>query len=60
MPAYRFYSIKHDGHIAGPAKDFEAARDDEATRIAKSLVNGHDIEVWEGQRLVAYVTSDEK
>jgi hypothetical protein len=51
MAEYRAYSIGIDGHIVG----FEAlvcADDVEAINKAKRLVDGHDIELWSGVRLV--------
>ena len=60
MLEYRFYFIKHDGQIDGPAQDYEAADDRAALVKAKQLVDGHDIEVWQAKRLVAYVTPDKK
>jgi hypothetical protein len=32
-----------------------AADDDDAVRQATTLVDGHDVEVWAGDRLVAYI-----
>lgn len=58
MRAYRFYKIGNDGHIDGPASDHALPDDHAAVNEAKQLVNGHDIEIWEGPRLVAYVTPD--
>jgi hypothetical protein len=51
MEQYRAYTIGIDGHIVG----FEAlvcADDVEAINEAKRLVDGHDIELWSGVRLV--------
>jgi hypothetical protein len=58
MPEYRFYFIKHDGHIDRPPLGYEAPDDHMALVKAKQLVDGHDIEIWEGPRLVAYVVPD--
>jgi hypothetical protein len=60
MREYRFYSIRKDGHIDEPPINREAPDDLGAIRAAKELVNGRDIEIWQGARLVAYVTPDEK
>jgi hypothetical protein len=60
MSDYRFYPIKEDGHIAGPAVEQDCPNDDEALKEAKRLVNGRDIEVWQSTRLVAYLTSNDK
>jgi hypothetical protein len=51
VPEYRAYTVGVDGHFIG----FEPliCRDDgEAIAKAKRLVDGHDIEVWNGDRLV--------
>jgi hypothetical protein len=51
MAEYRTYSIGIDGHIKG----FEAlvcVDDVEAINKAKRLVDGLDIELWSGVRLV--------
>jgi hypothetical protein len=51
MAEYRAYTVGIDGHFVG----FEAlvcADDAEAINKAKRLVDGHDIELWSGVRLV--------
>jgi hypothetical protein len=51
MAECRAYTVGIDGHIVG----FEAlvcADDVEAINDAKRLVDGHDIELWSGVRLV--------
>ena len=51
MAEYRAYIIGGDGHFAG----FESlVCDDDAVAIEKAerLVDGHDIELWSGKRLV--------
>jgi hypothetical protein len=60
MPEYRFYSIRKDGRLAGPATDRDCPDDDEALKEARQLVNGRDIEVWQGPRIVAYLTPDDR
>ena len=60
MREYRFYTIGTDGHIDGPATDHVLPNDSAAIEEAKKLVNGHDVEIWQGPRLVAYVVPDEK
>lgn len=60
MPEYRFYSIKQDGHIAAPAIERDCPNDGEALKEARQLVNGHDIEVWQGSRILAYLTPGDK
>jgi hypothetical protein len=60
MPEYRFYAIRKDGYIDGPPTDHTAPDDHSAVTVAKQRINGNDIEIWQGPRLVAYVVPDEK
>jgi len=41
----------HDGHIKS-SRAFVCESDDDATVWAKQLVDGHDIELWSGERFV--------
>jgi hypothetical protein len=59
MPEYRFYAVEIDGHVNGPAVTLEFPGDGPALKEAKRLVNGHDIEVWQDTRLVAYVIPED-
>ncbi len=49
MIEYRAYIIGKDGHIAS---DRAFVSDADATVWAKPLVDGHDVELWSGDRLV--------
>ena len=60
MRKYHFYLIKEDGHIELPMVNHEAENDRDALGKAQQLVDGHDVEVWQEARLVAYLVSDEK
>jgi hypothetical protein len=60
MPEYRFFKVKKSGHIDGPAAIYECPGDADAVREAKRLLNGSDIEIWQGPRVVAYLTPDDK
>jgi hypothetical protein len=60
MSDYRFYMIGKDGHVNGPPTTHALPNDSAALEEAKKLVNGHDVEIWQGPRLVAYVVPDEK
>ena len=51
MPEYRAYILDRDGHI----KNFEplvCGDDAAAIATAKRMVDGHDVEVWQGARRV--------
>ena len=55
MAEYRAFPVGVDGHFIG----FEALlcdSDEEAIAEAKRLVDGHDVELWCGDRLVATIT----
>jgi len=52
MPEYRAYIVGSNGHIRRRI-DFLREEDDGAKAYAKQLVNGHDVEVWQGGRRVA-------
>jgi len=60
MAEYRAYLVGSDGHFVG-FEPLICADDTEATEKAKSLVDGHDVELWNGARLVVVLqhTSDE-
>lgn len=46
------------GHINGPAIDHVCDDDIHAVRHGRSMLDGHDIEVWQGTRVVAYLVPD--
>jgi hypothetical protein len=51
MPAYRLYQVK-DGHVLSDSRIIEAESDDAAVAQAKQFLDGCDVELWTGQRLV--------
>lgn len=59
MVEYRAFPVGMDGHFIG----FDALvceNDDEAIAKAKCLVDGHDIELWCGERLVIRLSPQPK
>lgn len=52
MPDYRIYTVKKDGHIVRPPEVVECINDAQAVEVAKKLLNGQLIEVWQGPRVV--------
>ena len=56
MPDYRAYQIKGD-HVAGVPIVITCDSDHEAIQQAKKLVDGHDIELWDGSRFVIGIKS---
>jgi hypothetical protein len=57
---YRFYRIRHDGHIAGPPTDHQSRNDADAVKQANRIIDGHDIEIRQAERIVPYVVPDKK
>ena len=58
MAEYRAFTVGIDGHFVG----FEPiVCDDDASAIelAKRMLDGHDIELWSGGRLIARLTAKE-
>jgi hypothetical protein len=51
MVEYRAYTVGMDGHFIG-YEPMVCADDAEAIEKATRLVDGHDVELWSGQRLV--------
>jgi hypothetical protein len=51
MLEYRAYTLDEDGHIIG-CEPVVCAGDDEAIASAERLVDGRDIELWAGVRLI--------
>ena len=53
MPAYRIYSEGDDGNFSSAPDFVECADDREAVDKAIQGMNGHALEIWEHDRLVA-------
>jgi len=45
--------------LATPAITYQAPKNADALKEAKRLLDGHDIEIWQGARVVAYLVPDE-
>jgi hypothetical protein len=59
MAEYRAYTVGDDGHFIG-FEAFVCADDSEATEKAKRLLNGRDVELWNGPRFVIKLEADPK
>ena len=57
MPDYRVYKIKNNNHVAGAPVVVTCDSDREAIQQAKKLVDGHDVELWDGPRFVIGIKS---
>jgi hypothetical protein len=51
MANYRVYVVGSDGHFIDVVA-LECGDDAEATKRAAQLVDGHDVELWQGARKV--------
>jgi hypothetical protein len=60
MLEYRYYLIARNGHVSGAAIETVQPDDWSALKAAKAYVDGHDVEVWQEARLVAYLTPDKE
>jgi len=54
MAEYRAYVVGDDGHFVS-FRAFICEGDAEATVWAKQMVDGHDVELWSGERFVVRV-----
>jgi len=52
MPEYRIYTLNDRNKISGPPQDITCENDQEAIQQAKQWLDGHDVEVWQGARVV--------
>jgi hypothetical protein len=57
MPDYRVYILGREGLGFLRVADFSSDHADDATALcaAKKLVDGQDVELWDGSRLVARI-----
>ena len=55
MPDYRAYILGGEGHRFVRVAEFSKDHADDAAALlaAKQLIDGHDVELWDGGRLVA-------
>ena len=56
MPDYRIDLVKPDGHVDGPPKVIHCDDDETAKEAARQYVDGKDIEIWDGARVVAKIS----
>jgi hypothetical protein len=59
MQAYRIYVVGPDGHFVN-FKPLVCASDDQALAEAKQLVDGYDIELWNGGRFIVRLEREPK
>jgi hypothetical protein len=56
MAEYRAYIVGEDGHFVR-AVELVCPDDETAKEYAKQLVDGHDIELWQQERLIAKIAA---
>jgi hypothetical protein len=52
MPDYRIFKLNAQGHVTGPALILTCEQDTDVIRKVESLVDGHEIEIWQGARII--------
>lgn len=57
---YRAYLLDNDGKIAKAPTVLECDNDKRAIQLAKQMLDGSDIEVWQGSRLVMTLQHEKK
>jgi hypothetical protein len=55
MPEYRLYAVTRDNHFNGAPAQITCESDEDAILKAQEMVNGHDIELWSGNRRVSRI-----
>jgi len=59
LTEYRAYFLGEEEHITG-FRAFVCDSDEDAAVWAKQLVDGHDVELWSGERMVERFRAGEK
>ena len=54
VPEYRAYLVGLDGRFVG-FEPIVSTDDSEATEKAQRLTNGHDVELWSGERMIVRI-----
>jgi hypothetical protein len=57
MPEYRIFALTNDNHVKDVPSVIVCRNDTEALEAAKKMLDGHDIEVWDGVRRVSRLNS---
>jgi hypothetical protein len=52
MGIYRLIAVDFDGPLLREPQTFTAVNDDDAVAKARTFLRNHDIELWDGDRLV--------
>jgi hypothetical protein len=56
VPDYRVYTLGEDGHIVRRTEIY-CLDDEAALERAKNLAEGHAVELWEGDRVIALIAA---
>jgi hypothetical protein len=57
MPEYRIFPLTSDNHIKNAPALVVCENDSAALEQAKKMLDGHNLEVWEGTRRVTRLNS---
>jgi hypothetical protein len=59
MPEYRIFEVDKNGRVVAPSKVVRCPSDEEVIAESKLMVNGLDLEIWDGARRVAKIAFTE-
>ena len=59
VAGYRLYGLDGVNKVAS-GEWFDADDDQAAIEVAKTLMDGHDCELWQGQRFITRIESKQK
>jgi hypothetical protein len=59
VPTYRIFKLSSENRIVGPSIQVDFASDAEVIKHAQSQIDGLDLEIWDGPRLVIRLESTE-
>ena len=60
MLDYRFYSLRNGNQIVGTPEVMQCVSDQGAIAEARKLLDGFDMELWQGARVVVRLRSSDK
>jgi hypothetical protein len=60
MPRYRVYRLENGHFVPEAPTPIDAGDDAKAIERAEQLVDGHDLELWDGARFILTLKSKDK
>jgi hypothetical protein len=60
MNVYRAFLLSEHGKVFSPPHVLDVTTDEAAIEAAQKLLDGNDIEVWQGQRLITTLRREQR